>query len=557
MNKPTFPIWAIVLIVVFCLVFVGLVGSIIYFAYNPSIAAIPEKIVSLFVKQKVDVITHSIYLHKLQDPDKDKDGLTDIAETQIFGTDPSENDSNATDMSDGEYIYDVYTKAFATGNETPLTQYRANFTKYHQLLATSTVATQLIGVPSLEAFFDIRALETYNLYVGMSDNVKQIVNIALEARQKGNYQQSLDLLQGALQKNPDMAILKYHLALTYHDMKQYDKALSIYGIIENDSVVKSPLLYSDIASAYFGMGNNDKFVEYMRRSITEFPEDLNQYSKLASYYKDQNQLDSAIEILNEGLKIEPRYADYFNSLAIIDHLKGDVQGEFDLYQKAISYDFLYGAGHYNLALLYEEIRNDLQDALTEARIALEIDPTPSRTALVMSIYAELGQSAQSSKYENQLLSMSNIDASSYNSLGLKYMDANNYIKAETYLRKAIATDPTMPNPYNNLGIVLASTGRADESAVSYKKAIGLNPNYANAYSNLGIYYTGKKQYSQAIDSFNAAIKLNPNLWRPYQSIAYVYGLMNDRVKEKYYYQRAIDSGCTDPAVISRLKILNR
>lgn len=556
MNKPTFPAWAIILIIILVIIFAGVVGGIVYFAYNPSIAAIPGKIASLFVKQKVDVITHSIYLHELQDPDKDKDGLTDIAETQIFGTDPAKTDSNGTGVSDGQYVYGVYKKAFDTGDETILAKYRANFAKYRQLLGTSTVANQFVGVPSLESMFNIRALQTYNLYVGMSDETKQIVSNALNARQKGNYQQSLDLLQGALQENPNLAIIKYHIALTYHDMKQYDQAIPIYESIINDSFIKSPLLYSDIASAYLSTGNSDKFVSYMRKSITEFPEDLNQYSKLASYYQSQNQLDNAVEVLNEGLKIEPRYADYYNSLAIIAHLKGDVQNELSLYQKAVSYDFLYAAGHENISILYEEMQNDLKGALAEARIALEIDPTPFHVSRVMLLYSELGQPNEAKKYENQLLSMSNIDATSYNSLGLMYMDTN-YSKAEQYLRKAIMADPTLPNPYNNLGIVLMSMGRNDEAATSFKKAIQLNPEYANAYSNLGIYYTGKKQYTQAIDSFNTAIKLNPNLWRPYKSIAYVYRMLNDTANEKLYYEKAIQYGCKDPAVIERLKVLSQ
>jgi len=387
--------------------------------------------------------------------------------------------------------------------------------------------------------------------------LKIIVIQALEIRQKGDYQRSLDILQSALSENPDSAVLKYHLALTYHDMKQYDKAIGIYRSIENDPTLKSPLLYSDIASAYLAMGSSDKFVEYMQKSIKEFPEDLNQYSKLASYYQSQNQLDKAEEVLNEGLKIEPRYADYYNSLAIIAHSRGDVKNELDLYQKAVFYDFRYAAGHENISILIEEMQNDLKGALTEALIALEIDPTPFHVSRVMMLYGELGENAQSQKYEDELLGMKNIDASSYNSLGLKYLDVNSYQKAETYFRKAIATDPTLPNPYNNLGIVLDSTGRVDESAVSYKKAIELNPNYANAYSNLGIYYTEKKQYTDAISNFNMAIKLNPNLWRPYQSIAYVYRMLNDTANEKLNYEKAVQNGCKDPAVIDRLRILSQ
>ncbi len=557
MNKPTFPTWAIIIVIVLVIIFAGVVGGIVYFAYNPSIAAIPGKIVSLFVKQKVDVINHSIYLYTLQDPDQDKDGLSDIAEIHIYKTDPKKSDSTGAGVTDGQYIYSEYMKAFEAGNESSLSQYRANFDLYQTSISSSTIATQFLGTASLEEMFNIRALETYNLYVGLPDDLKQIVSQALNARQKGDYQRSLDLLQDALSKNSDSSLLKYHLGLTYHGMKQFDNAIRTYEGIVNDPTLKSPLLYSDIASAYLAQENSDKFVENMRKSIQAFPEDLNQYSKLALYYKSKNQLNNAEEVLNEGLKVEPRYADYYNSLAIIAHLKGDVKGELELYKKAVSYDFRYAAGHENISILYEEIQNDIKGALTEALIALEINPNSYHVSRVMALYDKLGNVAQSQKFEKELLAMKNIDAPSYNSLGLKYLDANNYQKAETYFRKAIVVDPTLPNPYNNLGIVLASTDRAEESAASYKKAIELNPNYANAYSNLGIYFTGKKQYTQAIDSFNMAIKLNPNLWRPYQSIAYVYRMLNDTTNEKLYYEKAIQYGCTDPAVIERLRILNQ
>lgn len=556
MNRPTFPLWAIVMIILLVLTFMIIVGGVVYYAYNPSLAAIPGDILSVFVKKKADVINHSIYLYTINDPDQDKDGLSDKAETQIYMTDPSKADSNGSGVDDGQYIYNIYKKAFDTGDEGPLLPYRANLARYKKSIASSSTALQFVGIVSNKEMFIIKSLETYNLYVGLPADLKQIVIQAMDVRQRGDYQKSLDLLQSAISVNPSSSILKYHLGLSYHGMKQYDKAIAIYESIVNDPTLKSPLLYSDIASAYLSLFNGDKFVENMRRSIKEFPDDLIQYSKLATYYQSKNLLDYAEKVLKEGLKIEPRYADYYNSLAIISNRRGDLKGELGYYQTAVSYDFRYAVGHRNLSILYQEMYNDLKGALTEALIALEIDPTPSHVSGVMEIYGELGQSAQSQEYENELLKMENIDAPSYNSLGLKYMDANNFTKAEIYLRKAIAADPTLPNPYNNLGIVLVSTGREDEGAASYRKAIELNPNYANAYSNLGIYYTGIKDYSKAITNIETAIKLNSNLWRPYQSIAYVYRQLGDSVKEKYYYEKAIDHGCKDPAVIERLKVLN-
>jgi len=600
-NKPSLPSWVILSIVLFIIILFVIIGVISYFVFKPSKAVLPDNLVSLsgerengvvntdispattrepnqnndglsnirdsqinttdlissFINQKVDVMNHNAYLRTLQDPDQDKDGLSDIAESLIYKTDPRKYDSSGTGIGDGQYIYNLYKEAFETSDESALIAYRSNFAQYKHLISSSTKAAEFLRIASVEEIFNMRALQTYNLYVGLSDELKRVVIQALDARQNGDYKKSLDLLQSLLLTYPDSAVLKYHLGLTFHGMKQYEKAISIYESIIDNPTLKSPLLYSDIASAYIAIGNGYKFVEYMRKSMKEFPEDLNQYTKLAAYYQDMNQLDNAVAVLNEGLKIEPRYGDYYNMLAIIAHLRGDAKRELALYQKAVSYDFRYAPAHVNISIIYEEVNNDLEGALVEALIAMEIDPTPFRVSRVVTLYSSLGQNVLSQRYENELLGMKDIDAASYNSLGLKYMDANNYQKAETYLRKAIATDPTLPNPYNNLGIVLASTNRQDEAGTSYKKAIDLNPNYANAYSNLGIYYTDKKQYSQAIESFNTASRLNPNLWRPYQGIAYVYRMLNDIPNEKLYYEKAVRYGCNDPVVIERLKVLSQ
>ena len=555
-SKSTFPLAAKIILIFLAGVFVVLVGLLGYFIFNPNAADISSNFFRLFVQKKVEQIGQKLYLNAIQNPDSDNDGLTDIAEKKIFATSPYVADTHDIGMNDGQYVYNVYKKAFQSGDEISLASYRANIASYRNSLGTSTFAKDFLGVPSLDAFFSIRSLQTYNLYVGIDAGTKDIVSEALVARQNGDYQRSLDLLGSALQKDPNAAILKYHQALTYQDMKDYDKSLELYKSIENDPTVQSPLLYSDIATNYLAMGNKEAFVSYLQKSIREFPEDLFQYTKHAQFYKSKDDLDAAIATLNEGLKIEPRYAEYYNDLANIADLQGNVKEEFALYQKALSYDFMYSPAHENLAILYEQVFNDVKSSLIEARIAMDLEPTPTHVARVMYDYEELNQPVLSQQYETQLLAMKNLDATSYNYLGLKYLDLQSYTKAEEYFRKAIVADPKLPNPYNNLGITLYMTNRYDDAAASYKKAIELNPEYANAYSNLGVVYTEKKQYDIAIDTFKKAISLNPNLYRPYQDIAYVYSVLGDTVNARINYQKAVDHGDKDAAVISKLKELS-
>jgi tetratricopeptide (TPR) repeat protein len=555
-KRNSFPIVVTVLISILVISFFVLVGGLVYFIYNPDAASIPGRLIGRFIYHKVSVVGHGIYLQTIQDPDKDKDGLSDLAETEVYKTDHSKFSSNGSKLNDGEYIYSIYKKAFDTNDEKLVNQYQENLEVYKQSTTLSDRYKNL-GEMSLDDAFNLRGLEKYNFYVGVPNDVIQLVKDALVARQRGDYDESLKLIQGALNENPESAILKYHLGLTYYRLKQDEKALAVYESIENDPAVNSPLLYRDLAAANYALGNYDKFVSYLELSIKKFPEDLDQYLVLSSYYREKNQLDKAEAVVNDGLKIEPRYASYYNTLAIIAGLKGDNKAEFELYKKAVSYDFCYAAGHLNMAILYHQYFDNPKDALVEARIALALDPTPRHLSQVILIYSQLGNTVKAGELETKLLNMKDIDAGTLNDLGLMYYRSENYKKAEMYFRKAIKSDPRLSNAHNNLGIILASSNRYDEALVSYNKAIEINPNYANAYSNLGMYYTDKKDYPKAISNLNKAIQLNPSLYRPYQNLGRVYILMGDLAKGKQYYQKAVDLGDKDPIVIRDLKQMSQ
>ncbi|MHB8710178.1 MAG: tetratricopeptide repeat protein [Minisyncoccota bacterium] len=546
MNKQAFPLVATILLISLMLGTLGVVSGIFYVMYKTD-----------YVHQKIAAIEHNIYLRTLQDPDQDKDGLSDVAETKIYNTDSKKFDSKQAGIGDGEYIYNLYKTAFETNNESLLTTYRQNLDAYKKSFSISSSSPENLESLSLEDAFNARSLETYNLYVGLPDDELQILKQALDLRQSGNYEQSLSLLQDALSKNTDSSVLKYHLGLTYHDMKQYDKALQIYKGIENEPAVKSPLLYHDLATSNYALGNEDEFVRYLKLSIKTFPEDLFQYLTLATYYQEKNELDNAKEVLNEGLKIEPRYASYYNALAIIASLQGDNKTEFDLYKKAVGYDFLYAPGHENLAILYNQFFNDSKNALVEARIALEIDPAPRNLAMVILLYNKTGATAKAKELEAQLLKMPNVDSNSFNSLGLMYLDQNNYKQAEFYFRKAFAMDPNFPNAYNNLGIALSYMHRLDEAIVNYKKAIELNPNYANAYNNLGALYKDTGKYQEALTTLKKAIQLNPNMSNPYMNIGEVYRLMGDASDAVINYKKSVSLGGNDPAMLENIKILEK
>lgn len=499
----------------------------------------------------VEKIGQTFYLKSLDDPDKDKDGLEDeIIEAQVYKTDPKKTDTDGNGMSDGGDIYTAYRNAFTTNNEASIKEYESNF--------ASVRNEQTFKVGSLEEIFNLRGMETYSIYVGLPYNAKEKVKTALEFRLKGDYQKSLEILNTELLASPDSSMLKYHLGLTYHGMKEYDKALSIYESLVNDPIVKSPQLYSDLAAANYGLGKGDKFVEYLELSVKNFPEELTQYLKLADYYKETNQLDKEEVVLNQGLKIEPRYAAFYNALAILAYSRGDMGKELDLYKTATSYDFRDASAHFNLSVLFDQYKNDLNSALVEIRIAMSLDQNnPKYMSRASVIYAALGKKDKAKELEDQVLKLGVVSADVFNELGLKYDNQGDSKQAEIYYRKAIQADPKFPNAYNNLGTVLAVTKRESEAIINYKKAIELDQNYANAYNNLGTLYKDLGNYTEAVVTLQKAIKLNPSLPNPYMNLGEAYRRMQDYHNAVINFKKAVSLGVTEASVLENIRILEK
>ncbi|MDD5097631.1 MAG: tetratricopeptide repeat protein, partial [Candidatus Omnitrophica bacterium] len=88
-------------------------------------------------------------------------------------------------------------------------------------------------------------------------------------------------------------------------------------------------------------------------------------------------------------------------------------------------------------------------------------------------------------------------ARKYREAGLEYQSTGNLPEAMSLYQKAIAIDPTYPDPYNDLGVVYEAAGFNDRAEESYLKALKIDPNYLSAYSNLAFFYENKRDLEKA------------------------------------------------------------
>jgi len=100
------------------------------------------------------------------------------------------------------------------------------------------------------------------------------------------------------------------------------------------------------------------------------------------------------------------------------------------------------------------------------------------------------------------------DSRCYNKLGVCYASLRDFVKAKSYLEKALTLDLKYPEPYNNLGNIYLEKKEYEKSIELYKKALELNPGYAAAHSNLGLAYKRTKRINEAVKHFKKAAEID-------------------------------------------------
>jgi protein O-GlcNAc transferase len=101
------------------------------------------------------------------------------------------------------------------------------------------------------------------------------------------------------------------------------------------------------------------------------------------------------------------------------------------------------------------------------------------------------------------------NATAMSNLAVIAMSNRDYVTAEQYLQRALATRED-PNTYSNLGVVFKAQGRVREATAAYQQAIGLKPDFADAYHNLGNALRENGQAGAAADAYRHVIQLRPN-----------------------------------------------
>lgn len=141
-----------------------------------------------------------------------------------------------------------------------------------------------------------------------------------------------------------------------------------------------------------------------------------------------------------------------------------------------------------------------------------------------------------------------------NSLGVEYMERNDFAKSYQFLNKTVKLYPAYYKGYYNRGLLNGKTQNYDKAISDFSKAIQYK-NYYKAYVGRANVYYILKDYPKAIADAKTVLKTDPNNLKAKIVLANSYDDLNQLDKAMNYYNQVMVLSQEDPNVYLRRAIL--
>jgi len=214
--------------------------------------------------------------------------------------------------------------------------------------------------------------------------------------------------------------------------------------------------------------------------------------------------------------------------------------EISLYEHGLSITGPNYVALHNLGYVYYNL-NEFDKAQYYLEQALRLSPSSFKAHINLGLVY-----AKQKRYEKateQFLIASKLrpnDANAFINLANIAIDRGEPDKAISLLGNAIRLDSDSPIAHANIAFVYFNQDELQKAKEHFKKAIELYPNYITPIYRLGLLEMKLKNYANALDCFNKTIEIDPSSYDAWNSKGTAYVGMNDMVRARESFERAIE-----------------
>lgn len=378
----------------------------------------------------------------------------------------------------------------------------------------------------------------------------------------GRSRETLSLYQQAIERAPADKKLHYNLALTYLEIKDYDRVvLYLEKALEIDPFYTKATTQLETIQAYLQR-------QEVATTVVESPTPAQPHAEERQYY--QNALD-AYKQKDYQICLD-RLAQYKGTIALpnTSYLKGIALQQLgeqaaakEAYQQALHLAPNHLNSHLNLGRMYYNERDFVNASrhLTKA-YAQRLNDHELLYALAKAYHHQPTEQTQAIQLLNEYLQYQPKNGEAWRLLGNSYSTLDQPKRAaQAYDRArqfAIVDDALSERIKQSVALYgkkaseMAKQGDYKGAIIVLERAVKEHPQEASLYFNLGLNYLEVRNMKQAQLQFTRTIELEPSHAKSYQALGLLYYEQEKYRESGTYYLAAIKAGKIDDIVYYKL-----
>jgi tetratricopeptide (TPR) repeat protein len=287
-------------------------------------------------------------------------------------------------------------------------------------------------------------------------------------------------------------------------------------------------------------GNNDLAIERLRRSVELNPKlaaawrnlgailsvkgqfreksaaleqllqtnhgNLDAHPEVVAHFRADPNLQQAITVLNEAIRLRPEFAEAHNDLGNVLAAMNRTDEAIAAYSKAIKFAPQFANAHYGLGNMLSRKGNS-ENALVALERATALKP----------------------QFADAHLNMGNV---------LRHLGRRE--EAMAAYRRAIVANPNLAEPYLNIAQAMSAAGGFEQALVEYSKAIRVKPDYAKAHLMMAVVLAELNRFAEARASQARGANLAPDSAEAIATLGEIVVREHGAAEAEAYFRRAIE-----------------